>query len=233
MNDMERMIRDAAGTLPGAAPELAIAGRAEEEGLLDVAYTSVDSPLGQLTVASTPRGLVRVSYDEFRERDQTLEELAERISPRVLESPAKLDTVRRELDEYFEGRRTALRRPGRLGSRARVRSRGVARHCTDRLRRDRHLRERRNPGGKPASGPSRRQRPRLEPDAGCGALPPRAPHRGGARRLHGRGGAQGVPAALGGRAALTTEREGFEPSMEVSPHTRLAGECLQPLGHLS
>jgi methylated-DNA-[protein]-cysteine S-methyltransferase len=108
VKDMERIIRDAAGTLPGVAPELAIAERAEDEGLLDVAYASVDSPLGPLTVAATPRGLVRVSYDEFRERDRALEELAERVSPRVLESPAKLDPVRRELDEYFEGRRTAF-----------------------------------------------------------------------------------------------------------------------------
>ncbi len=108
MKDMERIIRDAAGGLPGVAPELAIAERAEDEGLLDVAYTSVDSPLGSLTVAATPRGLVRVSYDEFRERDRTLEELAERVSPRVLELPAKLDPIRRELDEYFDGRRTAF-----------------------------------------------------------------------------------------------------------------------------
>jgi methylated-DNA-[protein]-cysteine S-methyltransferase len=108
VKEMEHIIRDAAGTLPGAAPELAIAERAEDEGLLDVAYASVDSPLGQLTVAATPRGLVRVSYDEFRARDRALEELAERVSPRVLESPAKLDPVRRELDEYFEGRRTAF-----------------------------------------------------------------------------------------------------------------------------
>lgn len=108
MKDMERIIRDAAGGLPGVAPELAIAERAEDEGLLDVAYASVDSPLGSLTVAATPRGLVRVSYDEFRERDRTLEELAERVSPRVLELPAKLDPIRRELDEYFDGRRTAF-----------------------------------------------------------------------------------------------------------------------------
>jgi methylated-DNA-[protein]-cysteine S-methyltransferase len=108
VKDMERIIRDAAGTLPGVAPELAIAERAEDEGLLDVVFASVDSPLGPLTVAATPRGLVRVSYDDFRERDLTLEELAERVSPRVLESPAKLDPVRRELDEYFEGRRTAF-----------------------------------------------------------------------------------------------------------------------------
>ena len=70
-----------------------------------MAYTSVDSPLGPLVVAATPKGLVRVSYTEFRGEDEVLEELARRVSPRVLEAPARLDPVRRELDEYFEGRR--------------------------------------------------------------------------------------------------------------------------------
>jgi methylated-DNA-[protein]-cysteine S-methyltransferase len=65
----------------------------------------VDSPLGPLVVAATPKGLVRVSYSEFRGEDEVLEELARRVSPRVLEAPARLDPVRRELDEYFEGRR--------------------------------------------------------------------------------------------------------------------------------
>ena len=68
-------------------------------------YTSVDSPLAPLVVAATPEGLVRVSYSEFRGEDEVLEELARRVSPRVLEAPARLDPVRRELDEYFEGRR--------------------------------------------------------------------------------------------------------------------------------
>ena len=76
-----------------------------EEGLLDVAYASVDSPLGPLVVAATPKGLVRISYTDFRGDDEVLEELARRVSPRVLEAPARLDPVRRELDEYFEGRR--------------------------------------------------------------------------------------------------------------------------------
>jgi methylated-DNA-[protein]-cysteine S-methyltransferase len=75
---------------------------AAEAGLLDVAYARVDSPLGSLLVASTPRGLVRLSYwDE----EEVLDELAEQVSPRILEAPAELDDVRRELDEYFEGRR--------------------------------------------------------------------------------------------------------------------------------
>ena len=107
MKDMEAALRRAADAgLPTTPPDLPIAERAAEEGLLDVAYSSVDSPLGKLTVAATPRGLVRISYDEFRDAEETLEDLARRISPRVLEAPARLDPVRRELDEYFDGRRT-------------------------------------------------------------------------------------------------------------------------------
>jgi len=103
MNDIEMTLRNAALDLPADTPELS--ERAEAEGLLDVAYTSVDSPLGPLVVAATQKGLVRVSYSEFRGEDEVLEELARRVSPRVLEAPARLDPVRRELDEYFEGQR--------------------------------------------------------------------------------------------------------------------------------
>jgi methylated-DNA-[protein]-cysteine S-methyltransferase len=103
MKDIEMTLRDAALDLPTDTPELI--ERAEAEGLVDVAYTSVDSPLGPLVVAATPRGLVRVSYTEFRGEEGVLEELARRVSPRVLEAPARLDPVRRELDEYFEGQR--------------------------------------------------------------------------------------------------------------------------------
>ena len=103
MNDIEMTLKNAALDLPTDTPDLT--GVADAEGLIDVAYTSVDSPLGPLVVAATPKGLVRVSYSEFREEDEVLEELARRVSPRVLEAPARLDPVRRELDEYFEGRR--------------------------------------------------------------------------------------------------------------------------------
>jgi methylated-DNA-[protein]-cysteine S-methyltransferase len=103
MIDIEQQLREAALDLPTDSPPLT--ERAAEEGLLDVAYTSVDSPLGPLVVAATPQGLVRVSYTEFRGEDDVLEDLARRVSPRVLEAPAKLDPVRRELDEYFDGRR--------------------------------------------------------------------------------------------------------------------------------
>jgi methylated-DNA-[protein]-cysteine S-methyltransferase len=103
MNDIEMTLKNAALDLPTDTPDLI--RRADAEGLIDVAYTSVDSPLGPLVVAATPKGLVRVSYTEFRGEDEVLEELARRVSPRVLEAPARLDPVRRELDEYFEGRR--------------------------------------------------------------------------------------------------------------------------------
>jgi methylated-DNA-[protein]-cysteine S-methyltransferase len=77
--------------------------RAADEGLLDVAYATVDSPFGSLLIATTPRGLVKVSFPTVYDSEETLEELAVRISPRVLESPDRLDDVRRQLDRYFEG----------------------------------------------------------------------------------------------------------------------------------
>jgi methylated-DNA-[protein]-cysteine S-methyltransferase len=76
--------------------------RAAEEGLLDVAYTAADSPFGPLLLAGTPRGLVRVGLPN-EDREALLAELAAKISPRVLEEPARLDEARRELDRYFAG----------------------------------------------------------------------------------------------------------------------------------
>jgi methylated-DNA-[protein]-cysteine S-methyltransferase len=84
--------------------------RADAEGLLDVAYANVDSPFGPLLLASTPRGLVRVNLPAY-DPEETLEELAAKVSPRVLEAPAKLDEVRRELDLYFEGKLTEFDLP--------------------------------------------------------------------------------------------------------------------------
>jgi methylated-DNA-[protein]-cysteine S-methyltransferase len=108
MNDFESALRQAAGSLPAEPPASAgarLADRAAADGLLDVAYATVDSPLGPLVVAATPRGLVRVAYSEAVSRDEVLEDLAARVSPRVLEAPARVDEPRRELDEYFAGRR--------------------------------------------------------------------------------------------------------------------------------
>jgi len=77
--------------------------RAAEEGLLDVAYATVDSPFGPLLLARTRKGLVRVGLPN-QDRDELLIDLAARVSPRVLESPAELEEARRELDLYFDGK---------------------------------------------------------------------------------------------------------------------------------
>ena len=77
--------------------------RAVEEGLLDVAYTSADSPFGTLLLAKTRRGLVRVGLPN-QDAEELLVDLADRVSPRVLEAPEELDEIRRELDLYFEGK---------------------------------------------------------------------------------------------------------------------------------
>jgi methylated-DNA-[protein]-cysteine S-methyltransferase len=108
MNDFERALQVAVGSLPAQPPAASgreLAERAAADGLLDVAYASVDSPLGPLVVAATPRGLVRVAYTEPGSEDDVLEDLAARVSPRMLEAPERLDEPRRELDEYFGGHR--------------------------------------------------------------------------------------------------------------------------------
>jgi len=87
-----------------------LAERADAEGLLDVAYATVDSPFGPLLIAATPRGLVRVNLPAY-DPEETLEELAAHISPRVLEAPERLDDARRELDLYFEGKLTEFDLP--------------------------------------------------------------------------------------------------------------------------
>ena len=107
--EIETALKEAAAALPGAAAlDLE---RVAAEGLLDVAYASVDSPLGPLVVASTPRGLVRLAYTGSGGEEEVIESLADKLSPRVLEAPQRLDEVRRELEEYFEGRRDGFDLP--------------------------------------------------------------------------------------------------------------------------
>jgi methylated-DNA-[protein]-cysteine S-methyltransferase len=97
-----------AGTLARLHRELERA--AERDGLLDVAYRTVDSPVGTLLLAATPRGLVRVAYD-VEGHDRVLEILASQLSPRVLRAPGRLDAAARELEEYFGGRRRSFGLP--------------------------------------------------------------------------------------------------------------------------
>jgi methylated-DNA-[protein]-cysteine S-methyltransferase len=78
---------------------------AEQSDLLDVGYRTLDTPLGPLLLAATPVGLVRVAYAS-EGHDAVLESLADKVSPRILRAPARLDGVAREIDEYFAGTRT-------------------------------------------------------------------------------------------------------------------------------
>jgi methylated-DNA-[protein]-cysteine S-methyltransferase len=77
---------------------------AQASGLLDIAYRTVDSAVGPLLLAATPQGLVRVAFAN-EGHDLVLQNLSERISPRMLEAPTRLDPIARQLDEYFAGRR--------------------------------------------------------------------------------------------------------------------------------
>jgi len=106
---LEKMLRSAppSGDLDRAVQGLL--ARAERDGLVDVAYAAVDSPFGKLIVARTDRGVVRLALPKHRgnqqSEDEVIEDLAKFVSPRVLESPKRLDEERRELEEYFEGKR--------------------------------------------------------------------------------------------------------------------------------
>jgi methylated-DNA-[protein]-cysteine S-methyltransferase len=110
MSEIEELLR--AGMSGGLAgpPDLSdVAGAA---GLLDVAYTTEDSPVGRLLLAVTPRGLVRIAYlDAGDDEERVLGDLAEHVSPRVLAAPPALDPIRRELDEFFAGRRRVFETP--------------------------------------------------------------------------------------------------------------------------
>lgn len=110
------------GTDPAVAPLFPIAGddltrlrerlarAARDSGLLDIAYRTVDSPVGPLLLAATSRGLVRVAF-EREGFDTVLGELAERVSPRILSEDGRLDDAARQLDDYFGGRRRAFDLP--------------------------------------------------------------------------------------------------------------------------
>lgn len=106
MNNIERLLRGSADTADPGAHRLraVVATRAQEQGLLDVAYRTVDTPVGRLLIAATPAGLVRVAYAR-QDHDAVLTALASQISPRVLFAPRSLDDAARQFDDYFARRR--------------------------------------------------------------------------------------------------------------------------------
>jgi methylated-DNA-[protein]-cysteine S-methyltransferase len=97
-SDLERIT----GIDPDRMTELhnRLTAAAQRDGVLEIAYRTVDSPVGPLLLAATDHGLIRVAY-AVEDHDAVLQQLADKVSPRILQAPARLDTVARELDEYF------------------------------------------------------------------------------------------------------------------------------------
>ena len=107
-NIFDALATDEATALTRLHRRLAVDADAAE--VLDVAYRTVDTPVGTLLLAATTAGLVRVAYD-VEGHDAVLAALADRISPRVLRAPARLDNAARQIDEYFAKRRTVFEVP--------------------------------------------------------------------------------------------------------------------------
>lgn len=111
MNELDQRLRQAeAANLDRERLSAGLVRGAAQAGLLDVAYAPMDSPLGELLVAVTPRGLVRVAY-ETEPTDDVLAEIADRVSARVLRAPERTDAVRRELADYFARDRRRFETP--------------------------------------------------------------------------------------------------------------------------
>jgi methylated-DNA-[protein]-cysteine S-methyltransferase len=107
--DVSAMLADLTTVGPEALEKLHVAleDAADREGILDVAYRTIDTPVGSLLLAATRAGLVRVAFDS-QDHDVVLEQLASMVSPRILRAPKRLDPVAREIDEYFARRRTSF-----------------------------------------------------------------------------------------------------------------------------
>ena len=109
--DLKRLGRGFRARSDAAARRFAESGAAR--GLADVTYGFAESPFGPLLVATSRRGVLRVDYPGY-DVDAVLGELAAEASPRILESAAGTDAIRRQLEEYFEGRRTDFEQPMRI-----------------------------------------------------------------------------------------------------------------------
>ena len=107
MNDLETALGNLGDLgIPAASAARRFVDEAGE--MVDIAYTTIDSPLGELIIAATPRGLLRIGFEN---ETGVLDDLAERVSPRILEYPARLERIRHELGEYFAGHRDRFEVP--------------------------------------------------------------------------------------------------------------------------
>lgn len=80
-----------------------LAGDAQRTGVLDVAYRTVDTSVGPLLLAATTTGLVRVAFLEQATEEAELQRLSDRVSPRVLRAPARLDDAASQIEQYLAG----------------------------------------------------------------------------------------------------------------------------------
>ena len=107
MNDLETTLSNLGDLgIPAASAARRFVDEAGE--MVDIAYTTIDSPLGELIIAATPKGLLRIGFEN---ETGVLDDLAERVSPRILEYPARLERIRHELGEYFAGHRDRFEVP--------------------------------------------------------------------------------------------------------------------------
>jgi methylated-DNA-[protein]-cysteine S-methyltransferase len=106
LNQLERALRagGSASDADAAAAAARLVERADKAGLADIAYATVDTPVGSMLLAGTEKGLVRVALPR-ESFDEVLEDLSARVSPRLVELPRRVDEARREVEEYFEGSR--------------------------------------------------------------------------------------------------------------------------------
>jgi len=95
------LLDGASAPLPSSLHDRFVA-RADDEGLLDVAYTTIDTRIGPLLLAASPRGLLRVAF-ALEGFDAVVAELADSVSPRVLRAPGRLDAAALQVDGYLDG----------------------------------------------------------------------------------------------------------------------------------
>jgi methylated-DNA-[protein]-cysteine S-methyltransferase len=107
--DVSAMLTDLTTVGPEVLQQLhgRLEDAADRDGILDIAYRTIDTPVGSLLLAATRKGLVRVAFHS-QGHDVVLEQLATTVSPRILRAPKRLDPVAREMDEYFARRRTSF-----------------------------------------------------------------------------------------------------------------------------
>lgn len=108
-NDAAALLAPLFLTDPDALAQLRLSliGEAAAAGMVDIAYRTLETPVGNLLLAATEQGLLRVAFD-VEDHDEVLVSLAQRVSPRIMLAPGRLDPVARQLSDYFDGRRTAF-----------------------------------------------------------------------------------------------------------------------------